>query len=313
MARLSRATRVAITALGYASLALADAPARADVTKSQCVDANSNGQSLRIDGKLEAARHELQLCSDASCPAIVRNDCAQRMDDLERAQPTIVFDVKDANGGDLSAVKVTIDGHALTDKLDGTALRVDPGEHAFTFGVIGQPAVARTFILKEGEKGRRERIVISGTPQAATGLAPIPALSPPVLTAPSTTPAGSERPSRGWGTQKIVGLTAGGLGVAGIAVGSVFGLLTFSAVSAQKAACPASGAACTDRASAASDHSSGATDGAVSTVAFIAGGALLVAGVALFFTVPKGTVGASTAVLPMFARDGAGLSLVGEL
>jgi hypothetical protein len=326
MARLSRATRVAITALGYASLALADAPLRADVTKSQCVDANSNGQSLRIDGKLEAARHELQLCSDASCPAIVRNDCAQRMDDLERAQPTIVFDVKDANGGDLSAVKVTIDGHALTDKLDGTALRVDPGEHAFTFGVIGQPAIVRTFIVKEGEKRRRERIVFSGTPDAATGLVPIPPLPPALPTqAPDTAPAKSEAASAShrWGTQRVVGLTAGGLGVAGIAVGSVFGLLTFSAVSAQKAACPASGAACADRASAASDHSSGATDGAVSTVAFIAGGALIVAGVALFFTVPKATVGVFTvpkgtegpraAVFPMFGRDGAGLSLVGEL
>jgi hypothetical protein len=44
------------------------------------------------------------------------------MADLERAQPTVVFDVKDDAGNDLTDVKVTVDGNPLADKLTGTAL-----------------------------------------------------------------------------------------------------------------------------------------------------------------------------------------------
>jgi hypothetical protein len=283
-------------AVGPMGLALAATPARADITKSECVDANTNGQALRLRGKLAAARQSLQLCSNSSCPTIVRADCAQRMDELEHAQPTIVFDVKDGRGADRIGVKVSIDGTPLTDSLDGTALRVDPGEHEFTFIVAGEDAQTRRFLLKEGEKGRRERIVIGSAPETPT---PIPASSPP-------SPSSAAMPSNGLGGQKILGLTAGGLGVAGLAVGSVFGLLTFSATSAQKSAC-SSPTNCPLPGQAASDHSSATTEGAVSTVAFVAGGALLVTGITLFFTARTGdrTVSAQ----PTVGRDGARLSV----
>jgi hypothetical protein len=131
-----------------------------DVTKDQCVDANSKAQPLRRAGKLVAARAQLAICADPRCPGIVRDDCTQRLDDLERVQPTIVFDAKDSAGNDLSEVKVSMDGKALVGRLDGTAIAVDPGPHAFTFEVSGQPNITRGFVLKEGEKLRRERIVI---------------------------------------------------------------------------------------------------------------------------------------------------------
>jgi hypothetical protein len=135
-------------------------PASGDVTKDQCVDANTKAQSLRRSSKLVATRAQLAICADPHCPAVVRDDCTQRLDDLERVQPTIVFDAKDGAGNDLSEVRVSMDGKPLVGRLDGTAVAVDPGPHAFTFEVSGQPSVTKGFVLKEGEKLRRERVVI---------------------------------------------------------------------------------------------------------------------------------------------------------
>jgi hypothetical protein len=89
--------------------ALWPAPARADTTKAQCIEANTKGQDLRRDGKLSMARDQFRVCADPSCPTIVRVDCTKRLDELEGAQPTIIFDARDGSGHDLSAVAVTVD------------------------------------------------------------------------------------------------------------------------------------------------------------------------------------------------------------
>jgi hypothetical protein len=257
-------TRGSLAAWGATALFFVGARADADATKAECVKANADAQTLRIAGKIGASRDKLTLCADASCPAMVRDDCTQRLDELEHAQPTIVFDVKDASGSDVGAVKVTIDGQPLADKLAGTALKVDPGEHAFTFTADGQAPLTRSFVIHEGEKERREVIVLHAQSPAA----------------PSPDPGGA---GSGLGTQRVLGLTAGALGVAGVVVGSIFGISSTSAASRQATDC-ASPTICTNHAQALSDHSTATTDGTLSTVAFIAGGALLAAGVTLFLT-----------------------------
>src|SRR5215471_6740742 len=116
--------------------------APAESAADQCIDANTAAQSLQRDGKLGAARETLKRCLDPSCPGLVRDDCAQRLDELERIQPTMVFDVKDGEGHDLVDVKVTMDGQPFAERLAGSALPVDPGEHAFTFETAGVPPLA---------------------------------------------------------------------------------------------------------------------------------------------------------------------------
>jgi hypothetical protein len=261
---------------------------RADVTKDACVDANTRAQSLRRAGQLAEARAQLAVCGDPRCPRIVREDCTQRIDELERAQPTIVFDAVDPSGGDVSGVRVAVDGHPLADKLEGAALAVDPGEHAFTFETPGQPPVTRSFIIKEGDKGRRERIVVGGA------TAPVGATDGRATPAPAQPPAlerGMERGTR----QKTVALVLGGVGVAGVAVGSVFGLVASSKWSRSKSECSVPTAtSCTDRVQAVAEHDGAVTDAAVSTVGFIAGGALVAAGALFYFTAPKAETGVSS-------------------
>jgi hypothetical protein len=250
------------------SLVLLSTLAHADPTKDACIDSNTNAQRLRLSGKFSGSRAELIKCSAPQCPAILREDCARRLDELEASQPTLVLDVKDQEGHDLTDVRVKVDGTVLTDRLNGTAEPVDPGIHQFTLEVAGQAPVTRTFVIKESEKGRRERIVY--TLATSSDVAPVVA------------PHGS------WSTQRWLGLGAGGLGVAGVIVGSVFGSLAAAAWNAQKSVC-GSTPTCTsmDHASAVTDHDHLTTDGTASTAAFIAGGVLVAGGAVLFFTAPK--------------------------
>ena len=279
-------------------LSAATRPARA-ISKEQCLDANTKAQDLRLGRKLSLARDQLRLCVDAACPSIVRSDCAKWLDEVERALPTIAFQAKDASGADVTAVGVTVDGEVLVDRLDGRATPVDPGQHVFTFTAAGGRTVTRTLIVTEGEKWRREQIVFGAGSAAA---------SAPAAPASPTTTADV---GGGMGTHKILGLAAGGVGVAGLAVGTVFGLLAFSEKSQQESACGSS-ASCAGSAysTAAGDRSAGLTDSTIATVGFIAGGALLVGGAILFLTAPASAPRATGMTLvPSLGPGGGGLVL----
>jgi hypothetical protein len=299
-----------------ALVAVVSRPALADVTKDQCIDANGDAQGLRREGKLSEARDKLLLCASRSCPAIVRDDCAKRLDELERAQPTVAFEVKDASGADVTAVKVTVDGKPFADRLDGTALRVDIGQHVFTFEVAAHAPITRTLVMTEGEKGRREVIAV----ETASSPAPAPAASPATHEATATRagpPETEPRPAGGgMETQRVVGLLAAGVGVAGVAVGSVFGLMGFSEKNKQLAECsPQSPCTSQTQPLAASDRSTGLTDATISTATFIAGGALLAVGGLLFLTGANSVEPAKSTglvVTPSMGPGGGGMFLNGR-
>jgi hypothetical protein len=255
---------------------LASAPALADVTKDQCVEANGKAQDLRRDGKLSSAREQLRTCANPSCPAIVRDDCTKRLDDLERVQPTIIFEAKDGAGNDLIAVKVTADGIPLADRLVGTPLSIDPGEHTFTFEAAGQPALQKKFVIRESEKDRRERITLGATDTATPQAVPASGAQPPTSTQPPET-------SPGLGTQKILAVVAGGVGVVGLGLGTAFGLMTISKRNDAQSACPNS---CSTQ-DGVTKWSDATSAGNVSTIAFIIGGVGVAGAAVLWFTAPS--------------------------
>jgi hypothetical protein len=278
-----------------AAAVLASPLARADITKAQCIAANTDGQTARRDGNFTSAREKLRACSDVKCPALVRTDCTKRLDELQSVQPSIVFDAKDGTGTDVVAVKVTMDGLPFAEKLDGTSLELDPGEHVFVFEASGQPPVTQRIVVREGEKGRHEHVVVG------------PAAPPPAPVAPPP-PAPT-----GLGTNRTVGLALAGAGVAGLAVGTVFGLLAGSSWNASQSEC-ASPSNCPNRSQAVTDHDTTVTRATISTVGFIAGGALLAGGAVLFFTGGGFSFQPSTGVLvaPSVAPHAASLDVVGR-
>jgi hypothetical protein len=288
---------VASAVVCAAALVLAAPDAHA-ITKDQCVDANTKAQSLRRDGQFAAAREQLSLCVDSRCPAIVRDDCTQRLDELDRAQPTIVFDAKTPTGDDIVMVHVAVDGIQLADVLDGRALRVDPGQHVFTFEVQGQVPTTYRFVLKEGEKDRRERITLSDSVQApAAGTTGAPA------------EASHAQP------QRIAGLVLGAVGLAGIGVGAVFGALTIHYWSNSQSECETP-TSCGDHVAAVSDHDRAETAGIISTIGFIGGGVLLATGVVTWLMSPTTTAEsappASARIVPAVGPGAAGVLVTGR-
>jgi hypothetical protein len=289
------AARFAVAAIGV-HLAFGETRAVADVSKDRCVDANTAAQSMRRRAHFADVRAALKICGDPSCPSIVRSDCAERLDELNRAQPTVILDAKDPEGNDLGEVKLTVDGVVIAERLNGGALDIDPGEHTFLFEAPGRSSLTRTFVLKEGEKNRLEHIVLQA-PTAAEGTKS-PEEAPEGMTAPR---------SGGLSGRKIVGLVVAGVGVAGLATGTVLGLDAAAAYSDQKRDC-GSPATCPNHAQAVSDHSTMNTDGTWSTVAFVAGAACVAGAAWLFFGDTPTPSRASTglAVVPAIGRSGAG-------
>ena len=246
--------------------------------KAVCTDAYVAAQTLRNEHRLLNARDQLRTCARQECASQMRGemlkDCTTWLAQVEAVLPSVVFEVRDSSGNDLSAVHLMVDGQALADRLDGTALSVDPGEHTFRFETAGQPALERKLVIREGDKGRRERVVFGvaapAPPTVATQVAP----SPAAPTAP---------PEDGGHGRRVLGLVSGGAGLVGLAVGGIFGGLTFSSWGSVNSECPGH-AGCSAQAT--SNHANAVTFGTVSTAGFIAGGVLLAGGVTLYFTAP---------------------------
>ena len=204
--------------------------AAAEPTKQECVDANDAAQDLRRAGKLIESREKLLLCASASCPGPVREDCAPRLAELDKATPTLVFEARDSDGLELKAVRVTMDGAWLTSTLDGTPIVINPGKHTFAFEADGFGRVEETLVVHEGAKGTREQVMLravgKGQPTPAVVAAP-----PPVSTTETSTGTSSDFPKR---TAAYVALGVGGVGVV---VGSVFGALALGKKSSLDSAC----------------------------------------------------------------------------
>jgi hypothetical protein len=301
-----------VPSIAVAALLATTSTATADVTKQQCMTENEAAQELQRAGRLLEAREHLATCLSDTCPGPVREDCVQRLADIDRAQPTIVFDAKDRLGHDVAEVAVTVDGRPFASRLDGRALPVDPGEHTFRFEMAGQPPTTQRLIVKEGQKDRRERIIVGSPPPEEQTPATVPASSPqtaPDQTAPAT-PSAERTPDEAAASngQRVAGLAIGVGGLAALGVGVGFAAVTSSKWSSAQSKC-GSPATCTDYAGAVADHDSAVTAATVSTIGLIGGGALLLGGAILYLTAPT-TPRASTAsltVLPSVWSGGGGM------
>ncbi len=303
---------IARSLLGAATVMTAAAlstPARADDNKKICSDAYSQAQTLRDEHKLKEARDQLRICSQSSCTEFIVKDCTAWLLETEGRVPSVVLSAKDSRGQPLVDVTVSLDGSVIAQKLDGQSIDVDPGAHTFTFVGGDGTRVSQTFTVLEGQKAQAVAAMapLSSSPASVgTGATPNVRLE-------GTIAAASPGPSF-WTTPRAIGVAAGGAGIAGIVLGSVFGALAQSAANAQNTDC-ASAANCSHHAQALSDHSNAAAESTVSTVAFIAGGALLAGGAALFFL--KGHAAGAPAPaglvwMPSVATCGGGMLLAGR-
>ncbi|HZF53250.1 MAG TPA: tetratricopeptide repeat protein [Polyangiaceae bacterium] len=188
----------------------------------------------------------------------IKKDAQDRADALKPRISKLTIAVPPSVAG-LSGVVVTRNGAAVESDLWNQSLPVDAGEHSIVVSAPMKSPWRATIALDEAQSQR---------------------VSVPDLEAASMP------------GQRIGALAAGGVGVAGLIVGGVFGALTFSKWGEAVDACAGSGdrpSACPTQAQADSAQAIGgeaSTLAMVSNIGFIVGGAGIVAAGVLWFTAP---------------------------
>ena len=316
-------TRV-VCASALVSLGLPCSAARADdpapphgPDKLACIAADTDGQALRMNGALRAARRRFTACSVDSCPKMVRDDCLERIRELTKTQPWVIFDATNGRGGVLHEVKVFLDNGLLTERLDGRPIGVEPGEHTFTFRALGRFGGELKLTLREGAweqhpvvlKTFAPGLVVEADAPVATADAPPPVKvpppvvaghvalieAPPMASGPATSPPPASEvvqtllPESASSPIFDLNSTRGrleiatlGAGALGIAVGSIFGILTAVKWNEAKDECHSDRICQAGGSQGLTDSRTAVSDGDVSTVAFAAGGAVLAMGAILW-------------------------------
>lgn len=282
------------TSLSAALLLVGLAPhsaAAAAPTTPDCLAASEASFKLGSQQQLRSERSQLLVCAASSCPADIRHECLQRVEAVNRSIPTIIFEVKAADGKALSAAKLSMDGEVLAERLEGAALSIDPGEHTFRFEVTGQPPLEKHLLILEAQKDRRESVTIPAPKPAVE--TPLPAAQSVHVGSSGVTPLDSKTQSR-LGSQRVAALISGSVGVVGVGLGSVFGLIAISKKNDAHAACPNQ---CADQ-SGVDKWQEARSTARLSDVFFAVGGVGLVGAATLWFTAhphaetePKAQVG----------------------
>lgn len=300
--------RPAVAAVLGALSLLASREVRADA-KQECAAAYDATQTLREQGKLLEARQQALACSNANCSSYVVKDCTQWASEIEASLPTVVFVVQDASGADTTAVRVSVDGHVLGEKLDGKAVPLNPGEHVIRFEMAGAGPVEQKVLIRQGDKYRNLSAAFKGDkPKDAqpSTLHEAPPSQPPGPRHDSATPSpppSQRETNSGW---RYTSYGAAGLGVLGLVVGAVSGAMVMSQHKTLVNECPDGGCS-SDLHGTLESYRAKAL---VSTIGFIGGGALLAGGVGLYFfgPQPSATGAASGSVTPVIGLGTVGVS-----
>jgi hypothetical protein len=200
-------------------------------------------------------------------------------------------------------LSVTLDGRPLSAAVWGTAIPVDPGEHALEASAPGYDRWTTKLLANAGPATLP--VQIPGLKPLATVAPPPP---PPVVIAPPPPPVVVAPPSDASG-RRVAGFVVGGVGLAGLVVGSIFGVRTFSKKSAGDLLCK--GTKCTQAGLDLQDQA--ATSATISTIGFAVGLAGVGAGIALVVTA-RPSVPAPAArvwVAPAVGVNGASLAASG--
>lgn len=218
----------------------------------------------------------------------------------------------------IARYRVSLEPKAATLKVDdrppvlreGT-LWLDPGTHLISAELQGWKTLTRSVLVQGGEQGE---LRLSLEPSDAIAAQPRNAAAPGEELA-GTSRATADRsardtPSAFWNTQRTIALGLGIGGVIGAGIGSTYGLLAAHEHSESEKGCNAQ-AQCDAPGYA---HGRKALERArVSTISFIASGALLAAGAVVFFTA-GGDERPTPAVslLPELGPANAGVTLAGR-
>lgn len=240
-------------------------PAETDVCTSSYEGAQELMRPNRTESKLLIARESLRTCLRSNCKSWMVSDCSKWLSEVDTRIPGVVFSAKDTAGRDLTDVKVTsAAGEPVAERLDGHSIEMEPGAHDFVFLGPDGARIEKHALVREGEKAQNVSVVFEAPPGT----------TPPGVEKPVTGPT----PEKGTPTLRYVGYGIAGVGVVGLAIGSIFGVTAIS---------KKNDANCENGICDAGPRGDSLDAARVSTIAFIAGGVLAAGGVALILFSPS--------------------------
>jgi hypothetical protein len=269
-----------------------------------CYEKNGQSASAWVTFKDAAAAADLKHRADWSSRA------RERAQALEPTLSRLTIEVPpDAR---ISGLQVRRDGVEVGAAVWGTPIPIDPGDHAIEASAPAKKTWSKA--TKIGAAAEQAHVVVPslqdepGPSGASASVAATPATPAKTVVTPLPEPSTPPPTHSDGSTQRTLGLVIGGAGIVGVAVGSVFGILAMGSESSSKNLCPTDACA---SAAAVQDDANARTQATVSTVAMIAGGAVLVTGAVIFFTAPKGKAVTGLRVMPAIGAGEIGLRLGG--
>lgn len=175
-----------------------------------------------------------------------------------------------------TAIEVKLDGNAIDPAVLGSPIPVDAGKHSIEASAKGKKPFSTNIEVSEKSK----------TPSVD-----IPALEdepkePKETKETKFTPPPKEERG-GWSTQKTIGIIVGGAGVVALGVGGFFGLKTSSTWKEAQSRCSSGNTGLECDSEGVDLGQQAKSSGNIATIAFVAGGALMLGGAVLFFTAPS--------------------------
>lgn len=272
-------TRTIVGSSGWVlAVVLAAPPAQSQDTRA-CITSHARMQELLKTSRALAAREAATACAAAPCPAEIRAECSAFQRKLDPQIPSLVVVVSGAGEGRSGFIEV--DGEIAQSRLEGGAIRVDPGKHRVRVELDdGRSAETEVTV----ELGQKRTVALSVPPAEGQ---PMAAGATPDT--PADASASPSIPTMAW--------IAGGIGIAGVLVGSYFGLRAISLKNEADDHCPTDGR-CFERGIELRDDANDAAT--ISTVAFAVG----IAGL--------GTAAALVILAPVPSGEGAQIAIIGS-
>lgn len=273
------------------------------------------GQLVRARETLLKVRRE---GSQPDASRVAKRAAEDATKDLETLEPRIPHVTASVEGDQAAGATVTMDGNPIPAPLVGVPRPVDPGRRVFR---AQAPGFDSGEVALDVTEGARERVVLTLRPAQAASVDATAEAAPgpqPVSTSGNGAREIGDAPEAGPGSGMRIGAYAAlGVGVAGVAVGTIFGLKAQSRKSEFNELCPTHPSCVVPpgdettgpRLERLQEESNSART--LSTVGFIAGGVGLAAGTALFF-LSSDSGGADTAtarhVTPWIGLGSAGVN-----
>jgi len=155
------------------------AAAAADAGAVDCAAAYESAQTERQAGHFRAASNQAMLCSQSTCNQAIVRECISLFESIQAEMPSMVFSARRADGGELTSVRVEMDGQPLLDRLDGKALALDPGSHTFKFITDGFDPKEISHTARVGDRNRLIEVVFGELPPVAGTTGPGAQTAPP--------------------------------------------------------------------------------------------------------------------------------------